>query len=138
MTLTTVPWFRSVAVAATAIAALAVPTFAQEQEGKSFDDHLVAIIDAATASTEVDHRVHLETLSCGEFVSITSSGAETDRAVAAMIMVWAHGYHSGLKGIDFEARPVSLEAMVDLTKRTIDECSHHPDMLFHSAITKVD
>jgi hypothetical protein len=130
---------RSIAaVCGLVLAVWATPVVAQEQEDMTFEDHLVSIIDAATASTEVDHRIHLETLSCGEFVSIATSAAETDRAVASMIMVWAHGYHSGLKGINFEARPVSMEAMIELTKSAIGECRNHPDMLFHTAVSKLD
>jgi len=121
---------------------LAMPSTAIAQDEaeapNTFEDHLVSIIDVATASSEVEHRINVETLSCGEFVALTVSGSETDRALAAMLMVWAHGYHSGLQGLNFEARPVSMEAMVKITRDSITVCRDNPEMLFHTAISKID
>ena len=126
------------AVCGLVLAIWTTPVVAQEQEEMTVEDHLISIVDAAAASAEVDHRVHLETLSCGEFASIAASGEHTDRAVASMLMVWAHGYYSGLHGLDFEAHPVSIEEMVALTKSAIQLCRDNPEMLFHTAISKLE
>ena len=127
-----------VAVCCTLLALWAAPSAAQDGQQISLEEELQALFDAATTPTKIDHRVYLETLSCGEFVSIATSDQENDTAVAGMLMVWAHGYYSGLKGPNFEAHPVSLEGMVALTRSAIAECAAHPDMLFHVAITKVE
>lgn len=120
------------------VALWASPSAAQEGQRMSLDEELLALFDAATTSTKISHRVYLETLSCGEFVSIATSDDANDTAVAGMLMVWAHGYYSGLKGPNFEAQPVSMAGMAKLTRSAIAECAAHPDMLFHVAITKVE
>ncbi len=132
-------WARlTAAVCCLSIALWAAPSAAQEGQQMSLEEELLALFDAATAPTKIDHRVNLETLSCGEFVSIATSDNESDTAVAGMLMVWAHGYHSGLKGPNFEARPVSMAGMARLARSAIAECAAHPDMLFHVAIAKVE
>jgi hypothetical protein len=120
------------------LALWAAPTAAQEDQQMSLDEELLALFDAATTSTKISHRVYLETLSCGEFVSIATSNDDNDVAVAGMLMVWAHGYYSGLKGPNFEAQPVSMAGMSKLVNSAIAECRAHPDMLFHVALTKVE
>lgn len=132
-------WARvTAAVGCLVIALWAAPAVAQEDQQMTLDEELLALFDAATTPTKIDHRVYLETLSCGEFVSIATSDTENDTAVAGMLMVWAHGYYSGLKGPNFEAHPVSMAGMAALTRSAIAECAAHPDMLFHVAITKVE
>lgn len=130
-------WMAAV-VCCALLAVWAAPAAAQEDQQMSLDEELLALFDAATAPTKIDHRVYLETLSCGEFVSIATSDSENDTAVAGMLMVWAHGYYSGLKGPNFEAHPVSMAGMAKLVNSAIAECQAHPDMLFHVAITKID
>jgi hypothetical protein len=115
------------------------PAAAQEAwDPAKVEAQWLAFFDTATSSTEIDNRVHLETLSCGEFTTIASSEKTTDQAVAAMATTWAHGYYSGLKGVNFEARPMSVEGLAKLILSVMAECERHPDMLFHTAITKLD
>ena len=119
------------------VAAGAVPAAAQDSDA-TWEQDWIELFNSATGPTETDHRFHLETMSCGEFVAVTQSDSENDRAVAVMVTVWAHGYHNGLKGINFEARPMSLEGMVTLLRGLLEECGRHPDELFHTAVMKLD
>jgi len=130
-------WFVWLVCGVALVAAGAVPAAAQESDA-TWETDWIELFNSTTAPTETDHRFHLETMSCGEFVAVANSDAEHDRAVAAMVTVWAHGYHNGLKGVNFEARPMSLDGMVTLLRGLLDECGRNPDELFHTAVTKLD
>jgi hypothetical protein len=106
--------------------------------GKGIEDHLAQLIETARQSSQDRHRYNLETLSCGEFEQLAASEQTADQSVISLLMVWAHGYQSGLQGIDFEARPVSLEGLVALTRKTLAECEQHPEVLFHIALGRID
>lgn len=136
---------RTLAMAAAFTLALCWPASAEETGSSDADsgvepgvqEHLVEIVETARRSSEDAHRYNLETLSCSEFEQLALSEEEADQAVVAMLMVWSHGYKSGLEGIDFEARPVSLEGLLSLTRAITDACSPHPEMLFHVAVGRI-
>ena len=100
-------------------------------------ERLRELVETARESSEDDHRYNLETLSCGEFEQLAHSERQADQAVVSMLMVWSHGYKSGLEGLDFEARPVSLDGLTELTHAAMEECSQHPEMLFHVAVGRI-
>lgn len=123
------------------VSLLAIPASSQEEssrEAVDVDAQLFELIEEAREASESDHRYNLETLSCGEFDQLLASEDQADRAVLSMLIVWAHGYKSGMDGIDFEDRPITLEGMVELTRRVVDECLQHPEVLYHVAVERVD
>lgn len=115
----------------------AEPTNTGAEVATGVEDQLFKLVETVRESSQDSHRYNLETLSCGEFDQLATSNAEADQAVVSMLMVWAHGYKSGLEGIDFDARPASLEGMVELVTRAVEECEQHPQMLFHVAIGRI-
>ena len=114
------------------------PLSAQEAaEVPTMEQQLADLVDLATRISEVEHRYAVDTISCGEFVHLLGSGQQHDQAVAAVLMTWAHGYVSGLHGVDFVARPVDLEGMVEITRQIVEECRKDPDALFHVAASRL-
>lgn len=120
----------------TAFAGDAVPEpFADDT---TIEQRLREIVELAKQASEDHHEYDLRTLTCGEFLTLAASDDPNDYAVMAMLMVWAHGYHSGLRGLDFQAYPLDTAGIVSLTTQMVGACREHPKELFHVAAARLD
>jgi hypothetical protein len=52
-------------------------------------------------------------------------------------VVWAHGYHSALHGLDTTSMPITGKAVEEFAKRLENGCRDHPEKLFLSAIREM-
>ena len=52
-------------------------------------------------------------------------------------VVWAHGYHSALHGLDTTGIPITGKAVEEFAKRLENGCREHPEKLFLSAIREM-
>jgi len=104
----------------------------------TIEQRLQEIVELAKKSSEDKHRYDIRTLTCAEFLNLAASNDPNDYAVMAMLMVWTHGYHSGLRGVNFQAYPLDTEGIVSLTTQMVDICKQHPKELFHVAATHLD
>jgi len=104
----------------------------------AIEERLQEIVELAKKSSEDKHRYDIRTLTCSEFLRLSASTDPDDYAVMAMLMVWTHGYHSGLKGINFQAYPLDTHGVVSLTTQMVSVCKKHPRELFHVAATHLD
>jgi len=107
-------------------------------DNATIEARLQEIVDLAKKSSENKHRYDIRTLTCEEFLRLSASKDPDDYAVMAMLMVWTHGYHSGLKGINFQAYPLDTAGVVSLTTQMVAVCRKNPRKLFHVAAAKLD
>jgi len=105
---------------------------------KTIEQRMEEIVELAKKSTQDAHRYDISTLTCSEFLELSASDDPDDYAVMAMLMVWTHGYHSGLKGINFHAYPLDTQGIVHLTGQMASICRTHPKELFHVAALRLD
>jgi len=105
---------------------------------ETIEERLREIVDLAKRASEDHHRYDLTTLTCGEFLTLSASESPDDYAVMAMLMVWTHGYHSGLRGLNFHAYPLDTEGIVSLTSQMVSICKARPRELFHVAAARLD
>ncbi len=104
----------------------------------TIQQRLEEIVELAKKSTEDAHRYDITTLTCSEFLELAASNDPNDYAVMAMLMVWTHGYHSGLRGVNFHAYPLDTQGIVSLTTQMVSVCREHPKELFHVAALHLD
>ncbi len=104
----------------------------------TIQQRLQEIVELAKKSTEDAHRYDITTLTCAQFLELSASQDPNDYAVMAMLMVWVHGYHNGLRGINFHAYPLDTQGIVSLTTQMVSICKDHPKELFHVAAAHLD
>ncbi len=107
-------------------------------DDETIEQRLREIVELAKQASEDHHRYDLTTLTCEQFLTLSSSDSPDDYAVMAMLMVWTHGYHSGLRGLNFHAYPLDTEGIVSLTTQMVSICKARPRELFHVAAARLD
>ena len=109
----------STSMTTAALLILSLGLSAREQEGRPFDP-----------DAQVDFRIY----KCSDHIEIL----EAADGRAAVRIVWAHGYHSGLRGVNTESPPVTWMDIQNFANRLEESCRADPSKLCLLAIREIE
>lgn len=78
-------------------------------------------------------KIDLKTYECSEYMELV----DQEDARADVRTVWAHGYHSALRGIDETSAPITAQTVVTFAERLHKICREKPAKLFLVAVKEV-
>ena len=94
---------------------------------------LPGLIWAQVNVPEPNNQLDLKSLQCSQYLELVDD--EDPRA--DVHTVWAHGYHSALRGVDENSKPITFQTLVDFAKGLQKLCRESPKKLFIRAVKEV-
>jgi hypothetical protein len=88
------------------------------------------VVLANQDATETQDRIDPKTYSCADHLRLTG---ERDGRSDVRI-VWAHGYYSGLRGIDKSSPAITVQDFVEFSGLLAEACKENPKKLFVAAV----
>lgn len=81
-----------------------------------------------------DAQIDPKTYTCAEHLELL----EAEDGRSEVRTVWAHGYHSALKGVDQNSPPISVSDLLEFSGRLEDRCRQEPEALFFKVLKQLD
>jgi len=110
-----------------------------EKDGKNSYVNTVSKLTTSAVKVRVAEEkeskaLNMKIFPCGEFLEVT----EKDENITAMLMVWGHGYHGGLHGLDLRKYPMNRKGVNRLMDNVIGVCKKNNDKIFTVAVHEVE